>query len=78
MHKVKRAAHREAWYSDNESTNYDPFTKRATRLNPKADERPYLEHAVPLDQAPQKPPMIQTTVWTPSIAQMCSQRMFQT
>ena len=56
MHKVKTAAHREAWYSDNERTNYNPFAKRATRLNPKADGWPYLENAVPLDQAPQKPP----------------------
>ena len=56
MHKVKRAAHHEVWYSDNENTNYNPFAKRATRLNRKADGRPYLEHTVPLDQAPQKPP----------------------
>ena len=56
MHKIKRAAQREAWYSDNESTNYNPFATRVTRLNPKVDGRPYLESAVPLDQAPQEQP----------------------
>lgn len=31
MHKYKAAARRHAWLSENESTNYNPFAKRATR-----------------------------------------------
>ena len=31
MHKYRHAARRNAWYSDNEGTNYNPFAKRATR-----------------------------------------------
>ena len=59
MHKYKSAARREAWYSqENESTNYNPFAIRVTRLNPKVKEEVNLRRAVPLDQAPQKPPYV--------------------
>ena len=50
MHKYKRAARRQAWYSDNESTNYNPFAKRVTRLHHNDASR-----AVPLDQALEGP-----------------------
>ena len=57
MHKYKRAARRQAWYSqDKESTNYNPFAKRVTRLNSQFIIEPHLERAVSLDQAPQERP----------------------
>lgn len=52
MHKFQSEARRQAWYS--QDTDYNPFAKRVTRRN----EEVYLPRAVPLDQAPQKPPYV--------------------
>ena len=58
MYRYWDPARRPAWNSGNESTNYNPFAKRITRLNPEANEKVNLRRAVPLDQAPQKPPYV--------------------